>query len=80
MVFPLIYFKDMADIIINEKEREKKGLPKVKFSSRGNMYTTPKEIISSKQGRNVIEKLSVIKVEKKRRASNQEVKSEEDSK
>jgi hypothetical protein len=54
----------MTATVINEKERKKQGLPKVKFSRRGNMYTSPKEIISSKEGRKLIHKLSSIKVNK----------------
>lgn len=54
----------MTATIINEKERKEKGLPKVKFSRRGNMYTSPKEIISSSEGKKLIYKLSNIKVRK----------------
>lgn len=54
----------MPAIIINEKEREKQGLPKVKFSRQGNMYTSPKEIISSQKGKSIISKFSNIKINK----------------
>lgn len=55
----------MAGTVINEDKRAKEGLPKVKFTRRGNMYTTPKEIVSSDKGKRNIQRLSAIKVEKR---------------
>lgn len=48
----------MTATIINKKDREKKGLPELRFSRRGTMYSSPREIITSKKGRKLIEKLS----------------------
>jgi|GEM_PF-3959751 len=48
----------MTATIINKKEREKKGLPTLRFSRRGTMYSTPREIITSKKGKKLIDKLS----------------------
>lgn len=48
----------MTSAIINKEKRKKEGLPELKVSRRGTIYTSPKEIISSKKGQELIEKLS----------------------
>jgi len=50
----------MTATIINKKDREEKGLPELRFSRRGTMYSSPREIITSKKGRKLIEKLSEL--------------------
>lgn len=56
----------LTSTYINKKEREESGLPKLKISRRGNIYTTPKDIITSPEGKKLIESLSDIKIQTKR--------------
>jgi len=52
----------MTSTIINKERRKEDGLPEVKITNRATMYTSPKAIISSRRGQELLERLSQFNI------------------
>jgi len=63
----------MSKHIIDNKQRESEGLPKIRFSKRGVMHSTPRDIFSSDKGKALIQKLSKLDLKQTKTAGEAEV-------
>lgn len=56
----------MSDYIIDNDEREKRGLPKLTFTKNG-VYTKPSDMMKSPKFQELIERLSKVNLTKKKK-------------